>query len=153
MYRHQWWSASYPIPFPLRTKTSNTTRCRRRLKLHPLRVGQGSNKTSEIPSENNASFLETMAKGIFNQSQGTTFIAEEQTHIGRESGSRKGCPDTWWNTAKSVETRSHHSTASGEGWVGVFGHSETCKGKHNLDTYREALPYCSVRKGVYPTRL
>ena len=33
---------------------------------------------SKIPPENNASFLETMAKGILNRSQGTTFIAEEQ---------------------------------------------------------------------------
>ena len=43
---------------------------------------------SEIPSENNASFLETMAKGILNWSQGTTFIAEQQKHIGRVCGSR-----------------------------------------------------------------
>ena len=45
-------------------------------------------KTSEVPPENNASFLETMAKGILNRSQGTTFIAGKQNHIGTASGSR-----------------------------------------------------------------
>ena len=47
-----------------------------------------NNKTSEIQPENNASFLKTMAKRIRNRSQGTTFIAEEQKHIGGASGSR-----------------------------------------------------------------
>ena len=36
--------------------------------LHPSRVSQRFDKTSEIPPENYASFLETMAKGILNRS-------------------------------------------------------------------------------------
>ena len=56
--------------------------------LHPSRVGQRFDKTSEVPPENDASFLETMAKGILNRSQGTTFIAGKQNHIGTASGSR-----------------------------------------------------------------
>ena len=51
-------------------------------------ISQESAKTSEIPPENNASFLETMEKGIPNRPQGTTFLAGEQKHIGRASGSK-----------------------------------------------------------------
>ena len=36
--------------------------------LHPSRVSQRFDKTSEIPQDNYASFLETMAKGILNRS-------------------------------------------------------------------------------------
>ena len=36
--------------------------------LHPSRVSQRFDKTSEIPPDNYASFLETMAKGILNRS-------------------------------------------------------------------------------------
>ena len=45
------------------------------------------NRTSEIQPDNNACFLETMAKAILNRYQGTTFIAGEQKHIGEASGS------------------------------------------------------------------
>ena len=66
---------------------------------------------SKIPPENNASFLETMAKGILNWSQGTTFLAKRTKTLWSV------CPQNQWN-----------STTSGEGWVGALCPLRTAKG-------------------------
>jgi len=39
-----------------------------------------------------------------------------------------------------METRSHHSTTSGEGWVGALCHPKNSKRKSYIETYEKLYP-------------